>query len=368
MSVVHEIIAPKENADDALLVRKLYFKNKDKVLKHDELLDLETSKIVITLDSDVEGYVEYLVRPGTSVWVGEVIIRIHDNPDSIGEKVSSTTQSGDASLIPKVISRNAQKYIQKNNIDISSLQKSFIKLSDVTGKTSDKSIKTRKLPDNAILASLNSETEVKEISLSLAKKTEIAALSNIQNSGLVSTIFYNVDDCYFPDSENLIFNSTGSSLPIISYEVAQLLKSYPMLNSYYEDDMVMEYVNINLGIALDIDDGLQVYTIKNCDDLDFKLVKIEISQAIYSYLRKNLTREQVTGSTFTITDLSSLGVDRFIPLINYKQSAILGVSALDKKLNRFTLSLSFDHRVTEGKVASNFLSELTENLKNHIVK
>ena len=52
----------------------------------------------------------------------------------------------------------------------------------------------------------------------------------------------------------------------------------------------------------------------------------------------------------------------FVPLINYKQSAILGISAVDQKLNRFTLSLSFDHRVTEGKTAGKFLLELSEQL------
>ena len=114
-----------------------------------------------------------------------------------------------------------------------------------------------------------------------------------------------------------------------------------------------------------MDDGLKVYTLKNTDKLSLEDIELEISQGIYDYFRKALTLNQIKGSTFTITDLSSLGVDHFVPLINYKQSAILGVSGVDKKLKRFTLSLSFDHRVTEGKVASKFLSELSSKLIEH---
>ena len=138
-----------------------------------------------------------------------------------------------------------------------------------------------------------------------------------------------------------------------------------MLNAYFDNDYIMEYIDVNIGIALDIDDGLKVYTLKNSDKLDFKNLEYQISQGIYNYFSKRLTPDQIKGSTFTISDLCSLGIDRFVPLINYKQSAVLGVSALDKKLNRFTLSLSFDHRVTEGKVASKFLSELSSLLMKY---
>ena len=102
MSILHEIIAQKENADDVLLVGTIYFKDKDKIVKNDELLDLETSKTIIALDSPVDGYVEYLVEKGHSVNVGEIILRIHDEPDAIiSEKPSvSKTLSGLESVFP----------------------------------------------------------------------------------------------------------------------------------------------------------------------------------------------------------------------------------------------------------------------------
>ena len=371
MSILHEIIAPKENADDIFLVGTIYFKDKDKIVKNDELLDLETSKTIIALDSPVDGYVEYLVEKGHSVNVGEIILRIHDEPDAIiSEKPSvSKTLSGFESAGEKIVSKKAQEYIKKHNIDISDINKTFISLNDLLDTESTEEIEDKNFSDKSfvksILDPLETDLQVKKRPIVLAKQIEISALSGVQSSGLVSTIFYNVDDCNFPESENLIINSAGSFLPIITFEVAKLLRKYPMLNAYFDNDYIMEYIDVNIGIALDIDDGLKVYTLKNSDKLDFKNLEYQISQGIYNYFSKRLTPDQIKGSTFTISDLSSLGIDRFVPLINYKQSAVLGVSALDKKLNRFTLSLSFDHRVTEGKVASKFLSELSSLLMKY---
>ena len=58
-------------------------------------------------------------------------------------------------------------------------------------------------------------------------------------------------------------------------------------------------------------------------------------------------------------------MDRFIPLINYKQSAILGISSVDKKLERFSMSLTFDHRILEGRLAARFMSDLVNRIEEY---
>jgi len=353
MSVIEKIIAPKENADDTALVGELHFENKDKVSAGDELIELETSKTVIAIDTPVDGYVEYLVMFDETVNAGDVIINIHDSPESINDgnaKENETIQSKNIS--DSMVSRKAREFIVKKNIDVSNLNKTFIRLQDLSDE-----VKSPKMATGKRLSVLESDLETTIIPINTSKQIEISALSSVQSAGLVSTVFVNVDEENVPKSDNLPFTS-GSYLPIISYEVSRLLKKFPILNSYFDDNSIRQYVDVNLGIALDIDDGLKVYTIKSSDSLTIEKLELAISEGIYGYFRKSLLPDQIKGSTFTITDLSSFGVDRFVPLINYKQSAVLGVSSVDTKLNRFTLCLSFDHRVTEGKVASQFLSEL----------
>ena len=119
---------------------------------------------------------------------------------------------------------------------------------------------------------------------------------------------------------------------------------------------------------MDIDDGLKVFVLPNTNTLSVDEIEGYVNEGIYKYLRKSLTPEDLSGSTFTISDLSQYGVERFIPLVNNNQAAILGVSSVDLKLNRFNMSLAFDHRVTEGKIASEFLSTLKGEIEQALVK
>jgi hypothetical protein len=95
-------------------------------------------------------------------------------------------------------------------------------------------------------------------------------------------------------------------------------------------------------------------------------IEKSISSGVDDYLNKSLSTDQISGSTFTITDLSSFGAINFVPLINFNQSAILGISSIDEKLNRVNISLSFDHRVTEGKIASQFLLDLKDRVESYL--
>ncbi len=353
MAIVHEIISPKSNADKAMLVRKLYFSNNDYVRKGDELLDLETSKTAIILDTQIEGYIEYKIGEGDSISVGVVVICIHD--EKFEEVIVKNL--GDISLDDKIISHVAQSYIKKNSIDVSGINKNFITLSDVRknlgiiqeGETVEDLIETVRHP------------------IGLAKKVEIEALLNVQSGSLISTISIDVNAIELNKNNSLFSSTNDSYLPIIIHEVSKLLRKYPALNSFYQNNHIYEYIDINFGVALDIDDGLKVYNIRECDNKDLDEIKDSLARGVYSYLRKELTIKEITETTFTITDLSQYGVSNFIPLVNSHQSAILGVSAVDKALKRFSLSLSFDHRVTEGKSVSMFLSDLAKNIEQCVI-
>ena len=92
-------------------------------------------------------------------------------------------------------------------------------------------------------------------------------------------------------------------------------------------------------------------------------VEVLVFDMIKRYMGKKLTSKDVAGVTFTVTDLSKEGIHFFAPLIPKGQSAILGISAIDEKLQRCILSLSFDHRVTDGRKASEFLRKLKKRIE-----
>jgi pyruvate/2-oxoglutarate dehydrogenase complex dihydrolipoamide acyltransferase (E2) component len=367
-----EIQAPKENVDDTMLISHNYFKSGDKVKADDEIMDLETSKMVFSIQANHEGYIEYLVEPGETVAVGQVIIRIHAEVFTPSATGKAQQGAGDAYKYIDtgniVVSAKAKEYIEKNGIDITSIQKSYITLNDVLELSKGVPKAAPKAEPTSKVSALDANIETDKKPVSLAKQTEIKALSYVQSSGMVSTIFVTVEADGLPKSENLLFKSSGTFLPLISHEVAQLLPKFRLLNAYFENNSIYLYKEYNLGIALDIDDGLKVYSVKNANLLSLQQTEMKIGEGIYAYFRKSLSPDMIKGSTFTITDLSSFGVDHFVPLVNYKQSAILGIGSVDKKLGRFTLSLSFDHRVTEGKLASQFLGELAKRIQSHSKK
>jgi pyruvate/2-oxoglutarate dehydrogenase complex dihydrolipoamide acyltransferase (E2) component len=155
-------------------------------------------------------------------------------------------------------------------------------------------------------------------------------------------------------------------LPIVVYETSRLLNTYKEFNAYYADGQIAYYRSVNIGVAVDIDDGLKVLTIPDTDKLLPRQIEAALSERIDRYLQRKLKPDHITGSTFTISDLSSQGLSCFQPLINKDQSAILGISGVDEKLGRSTLSLVFDHRVTEGMRACQFLNELKERVESYL--
>ncbi len=147
---------------------------------------------------------------------------------------------------------------------------------------------------------------------------------------------------------------------------SRLLADYPLLNAYFAGDGIARYSQVNPGFAIDIDKGLKVLKIAGAGRKEhYRRSKQAILDLSGRYLDDTLKLEDLTEITFTITDLSAEGVAFFHPLINKMNSAILGISAIDTKLQRCALSLTFDHRVTEGKLAARFLNDLKNRLESY---
>ena len=365
MTVLYEIQVPKDGIDEEILVINLYFSSQDPIQKEVAIIDLETSKTVLELSSTVDGYIEYLVENDEIVQIGQTIARIHDSISSIQESISHQDETKkekpsnkkNIGKTDKLVAKDAQLLVDNHNVDISLIDSSFIKKKDVEKYLKEQSI-TVNSDKNKKLSTLSKP-------ISNSKKIEIENLLSVNKTGLVSTVFINVKAV---DLSNSTENSLSSSsyLPLILLETSKLLKKYSSFNSFFANQEIHEYQDINIGLAIDIDDGLKVFTLYETDKKSLAQIKDLLSQGIYKYLRKSLTPKELTGSTFTVTDLSLYGVDRFIPLVNKNQSSILAISSMDETLKRFNLSLSFDHRVIEGKRASEFLFELKELIENYI--
>ena len=373
MKIIQEIRVPKESVNDnSLTVVSIPFPNGHKVNKNEVILELETSKAIITIESEVEGYLEYLCKTGEDVNVNSIVIKIWDTQIIEIPQKEQVQKSGAIVVevnnnISPIFSNKANKLILENQINKANfVGLDFVNEELVLNLINKNDSKQEKLiPKNANNFDIKLEN-VEITNISNNKKREIEYLESVQQSGLVSTINNDIDiENIFENTNKGIKYLTDSILPFIIYETSRLLLKYPIFNSFFYDNKINHYNYINVGVAMDIDDGLKVVNLKNSNNMTL----LEIDKMVYDlalkYIDKKLTSEELTNTTFTITDLSSFGALSFTPLINKNNSAILGISKIDTKLNRIIISLSFDHRVTEGKIASLFLQELKERIESY---
>ncbi len=156
--------------------------------------------------------------------------------------------------------------------------------------------------------------------------------------------------------------------------VAMALREYPILNSTLEENQIKILKNINVGVAVATERGLIVPVIHDVDEKSLADLSSIIAQLVEKTRLDTLSRSDVTGGTFTITNLGMFGVDAFIAIINPKQAAILAIGRIADKPKvvdgqiliqpTVTLSLSFDHRIIDGAPAAQFLNRIKEILEN----
>ena len=166
--------------------------------------------------------------------------------------------------------------------------------------------------------------------------------------------------------------------PFFIKAVAQALKEYPMMNSMWAGDKIIQKKDINLSIAVATDDALYVPVIKHADEKTIKGIARELDELTRLVRSGKLKSEHMQGGTFTVNNTGSFGSIQSAGIINYPQAAILQVEAIVKRpviiqSNMFAardmvnICLSLDHRVLDGYVCGKFLSRvknLLENVKN----
>ena len=161
---------------------------------------------------------------------------------------------------------------------------------------------------------------------------------------------------------------------ILMKVVAKALTEFPDINASFADNMLTRHKHVNMGLAVAKGDGLIVPNVKNCEEKSLAQIAQETEALIEATRNGKLAMEDMTGGTFTISSLGPYGITSFSPIINQPELAILGVcDMVDTPVVRngeivirtmMNLSLTADHRVIDGVMASKFLKRIAELLEN----
>jgi len=160
-----------------------------------------------------------------------------------------------------------------------------------------------------------------------------------------------------------------SYLDFLVQWTAVALEKHPVLNSRWERDRIVASQAIHIGIAVDTDAGLLVPVLRDVPRLSLKELSRRSRDLIDRARQRALSTSELQGGTFTVTSLGAFGIDAFTPIINYPECAILGVGRIrrcpvvfDDQIvirDQMTLSLTFDHCLTDGAPAARFLQTLS---------
>ena len=202
------------------------------------------------------------------------------------------------------------------------------------------------------------------LELSAAKIIEIQTLKRVYAQVVPSTVAaaLRADRLEARLKREAAEHGPVSALELALYETARLLREWPELNGFYSEGRAWAHSTVAIGFAVNLGRSLRVPVVKDAAGISLGDVARAVRDLTLRYMRGELTIADVTGGTFTITDLSGEGIVHFVPVLNERQSAILGICAARNDGSR-ELVLTFDHRLSDGMRAARFLAALRERLE-----
>jgi len=159
---------------------------------------------------------------------------------------------------------------------------------------------------------------------------------------------------------------------VVLYATVKTLVEFPEFNAHWQGDKIVQYENVHLGLAVDTPRGLAVPVIRYANLMNLKQLSAEAKRVAQACIEGTIEPDELTGGTFTVTNIGSLGIESFTPVLNAPEVGILGVCAIQPKpvmngsdvefVPHMGLSLTIDHSAVDGAPGARFLSVLRQKL------
>ncbi len=380
------IIVPQlgESVSEATIA-KWHKKAGDSVAMDELLVELETDKVTLEVNSPANGKIESIeVAEGDTVLVGAVLGKIIEGAAGAKQPVAAKAQAPVAAPAPVVApssqspatpmgSPAANKIAQDKGVSVASIQGS--------GKdgrvTKGDVLESSPMPIAAISTGVREE----RVRMTKLRKTIAERLKYSQNTAAILSTFNEVDMSEVfrirKQYQDQFIEKHGVKLGFMSFfskAVVKALKDIPAINAEIDGDEIVYKNHYDLGIAVGTDQGLVVPVLRNVDQLSFSDIEKNIADLGKRARFGKLTMEDMSGATFTITNGGSYGSLLSTPIINPPQSGILGMHNIVERPMAVNgqvvirpmmyIALSYDHRIVDGKEAVTFLVKIKQLVEN----
>lgn len=374
-------------------------KEGDYVEKGEPLFEIETDKAAQVLESFYTGYIKkILVDEGQEVPIKTVIAYIGDREDRVDADAGGAKKEVATAVKPAEISRKLSAVPdgkKRPRINASPLAKRLaaelgVDLSGLTGSGPEGRIGKEDVlaASDRIKKIGEADIHVEKIAIKVASRKKLSGIKRIvaeriKASYLEAPHIHLELSADMTGAENIRTGMNSNSggqvhitfTDILTAAVAKTIRKNIYINSTLEEGSVVVFDEINIGIATATEKGLVVPVLKNADRLSLK----EVSELRHSLIERTIkgrqTPEDLSGGTFTITNLGMFGIESFKPVLNPGQAAILAVGKILKTPVAddagtvsvkpvMKLSLACDHRIVDGAEGAKFLSDLKEIIEN----
>jgi pyruvate dehydrogenase E2 component (dihydrolipoamide acetyltransferase) len=341
-------------------VGRWYKKEGESVEKGEPIVEVISEKAVYDLEAPASGVLrKILVDEGVDVPVDAAIaiITAPNEPFSEAEIAAEMPKEGvEKEIKEKVLASPAAKRLAREyGVDLS-----LVKGTGPEGRIVEEDVKRFIEEAKGMLP------KVKEvIPLSGYRKTSAERVSMSFKTAPHSTVMMSVD---VSKAALLHERLQVSYTAIIVGAVAKALAESPLINSTFEGDKIKVFEDVNVGVAVATEQGLVVPVIHNTDKKTLREIDSSIKDLTVKAREGKLKKEELSGGTFTVSNLGMYEVEFFTPIINPPEAAILGVGkivekpvAINSKIEVkpfITLSLSYDHRIVDGAPAAIFLQKV----------
>jgi pyruvate dehydrogenase E2 component (dihydrolipoamide acetyltransferase) len=299
----------------------------------DELAEIETDKATVVYEAEDDGVLEIVAGEGTSATIGTVIARLHPVGSSVEPDADGSGESGPVA-------------------DVSEPGPAAEAAPERSGLSGSQALIARRMT--------NSHAEVPDFSLQIEiDMSQAMALRR------------RLEEETRPDDGDAHPAPTVND--ILVKACAQSLREFPLANGSFEDDQFQLHPQVNVGIAVATDDSLVVPTVFDADRRSLPEIA-QITRDLAAKVRAGtITPAELSGATFTVSNLGMYGIRSFTAIINQPQAAILAAGAVEERAAvrdgrieprpLMSATLACDHRILYGAYAARFLARIREVLE-----
>ncbi len=378
-----EIPSPGESISEVEIAQWLV-SDGEYVDKDQIIAEIDSDKATLELPAEQSGVITLKAEEGDVVEVGQVVCHIDTEAEGISKEKPTVSDIPEKNLEVKpetdsddskseILSPAARKIAEEKKIDISN-----IKGTGKSGRITKQDVLLGKPAMGKVDDSKRSESRKK---LSMLRRKVAERLVSVKNETAMLTTFNEVDMSAIFDLrkkyKEKFKEKHGVNLGFMSFFTlasVRALNEFPAVNSMIDGSDMITYNYCDISIAVSGPKGLMVPVIRSAEELSFKGLELEVKRLAERARDGQITVDEMTGGTFTISNGGVFGSMLSTPIINPPQSAILGMHnivqrpvAVDGKVEVrpvMYLALSYDHRIIDGRESVGCLVHIKEALEN----